>query len=399
MGQLVAIAKNTFLQTVRQPVYGIIVLVTLAGLGLAPTVTAYTLDDDNKMLRDIGLSTLLIQGLFLACFAASSVLDAEIEEKTVLTVAAKPIRRWVFTLGKYLGVLGALVAAHYLAGIALFMTMRHGVLQAAWEKPDFTVLVFGPGLFVVVAIIAAILNYLYDCRYLVTLFTLSVPALTLGAAVLLVIDRDWKLQAYEITQTMDDLPPEAVEPASLKGIVQFRPLEGEQQITGHRGLLVRRSWQGPINDADREYLLNLSDSYRWKRDVNYLVEESRKLEGMEVFKAGLLILVAIAVLASAAVAAATRVGAISTFLVCLCLTAMGLASDQIVRPLADAGKAWARALYGVIPNFQCMWMIDALSDHRIIPWSYVASTAGYGLLYALAGVLLAMALFETREVG
>ena len=33
MNQLIAIAKNTFLQTIRQPVYGIIVLVTLGGAG------------------------------------------------------------------------------------------------------------------------------------------------------------------------------------------------------------------------------------------------------------------------------------------------------------------------------------------------------------------------------
>ena len=70
MNPLLAIAKNTYLQAVRQPAYGIIVLVTLGGLAMSPFYTGWTLDDDNKMLRDIGLSTLLIQGLFLSCFVA-----------------------------------------------------------------------------------------------------------------------------------------------------------------------------------------------------------------------------------------------------------------------------------------------------------------------------------------
>jgi len=44
-------------------------------------------------------------------------------------------------------------------------------------------------------------------------------------------------------------------------------------------------------------------------------------------------------------------------------------------------------------------MVDALSDYRVIPWGYVASATGYGVLYAAAALFLGMALFETREVG
>jgi len=399
MSRVVAITKNAFLQTVRQPVYGIILLATLGGLALSPSITGWTLDDDNKMLRDIGLSTLLIQGLFLACFAASSVLDIEIEDKTVLTVAAKPVPRWQFVLGKYLGILGALTAAHYLAGMAFFMTMRHGVLQTARDTSDPTVLVLGPGIMAAVLIVAAVLNYIYDWRFLPTVFTLVLPLWTLSTVVLLVIDRDWKIRSFEITQTMDNLPPEVTDPAALRGIVEFRPLPGDSQIQGHRGLLVRREWDGPISDADHQYLLRLTDQLQWKRDVDFLVTESRKLQGLEIFKAGLLVLVALGILSSLAVAVATRLGMIANFVVCLAAIMAGLAADQIIKPLAEAGETWASILYRVIPNFQCFWMIDALSDNRVIPWSYLASAASYGALYALALLLLGMALFETREVG
>jgi ABC-type transport system involved in multi-copper enzyme maturation permease subunit len=399
MNQLVAIAKNTFLQTIRQPVYGIIVLVTLGGLALSPSITGWTLDDDNKMLRDIGLSTLLIQGLFLGCFAASNVLDTEIEDKTVLTVAAKPVSRWQFILGKYLGVLGAITAAHYLAGIAFFMTLRHGVLQTARDTSDPTVLILGPGVMLLVLIVAGLMNYLYERRFLPTVFILAVPLMTLSTTILLVVDRDWKLKTFETTQTMDNLPPEAVTPESLKGIIEFQPLVGESQIEGHRGLLVRKDWRGPINDADHKYLLNLSDSLQWKRDIDFLVEETRKLQGTEIFKAGLLILLALAMLAAIAIAAATRVGTVATFVICLAAILAGLAADQVIRPIAEAGTTWATVSYRLIPNFHFFWMIDALADNRVIPWSYVGSVAAYGLIWALGALLLGMALFETREVG
>lgn len=399
MSRIIAITKNTFLQTVRQPVYGIILLATLSGLALSPSITGWTLDDDNKMLRDIGLSTLLIQGLFLACFAASNVLNVEIEDKTVLTVAAKPVPRWQFILGKYLGVLGALTAAHYLAGTAFFMTMRHGVLQTARDTSDPTVLVLGPGVMLLVLIAAGVLNYVYDWRFLPTVFTLILPLWTFSTTILLVIDRDWKIRSFEITQTMDNLPPEVTDPSVFKGIISFRPLPGDSQIRGHGGLLVRREWQGPINDADHEYLLDLSSQLQWKRDVDFLVTETRKSQGVEIFKAGLLVLVALTILSSLAVAVATRLGMIATFAVSLAAIMAGLAADQIIKPIADAGEWWASVLYRIIPNFQCFWMIDALSDNRVIPWSYLVSASGYGVLYAIALLLLGMALFETREVG
>ena len=399
MNQLTAIAKNTYLQTVRQPLYGIIVLVTLGGLAMAPSLTGWTLDDDNKMLRDIGLSTLLIQGLFLACFAASSLLNTEIDDKTVLTVAAKPVSRAAFILGKYLGLLGALATAHYLAGIAFFMAMRHGVLQTARDTSDVTVMILGPGLMLLLAIAAVTLNYVYDRRFLPTLIALALPFGTLSTVILLVVDRDWQLQTYEVAQSMDHLPPQVVDNASLKGIIAFCPLEGERQIEGHRGHLVRKAWRGPISEADHEYLLSLSDELQWKKDVNFLVQSARELQGVEIFKAGLLVLVALVVLLSVALAASTRLGMFSTFLICLIVLSAGLSADQIIKPLAEEGEFWADVLYRIIPNFQCFWMMDPLSEYRVIPWSYIASATGYGVLYSVAILLFGMALFETREVG
>src|SRR5262245_7401566 len=138
MSQFVAVTRNTFLQTLRQPIYGIIVLATLGSLAIEPSITGWTLDDDNKLLRDLGLSTLLIQGLFLAAFGASGVISKEIEDRTVLTVVAKPIGRATFIAGKYAGVLLALCLAHYIAILGFVMTLRHGVLQTSAESSDIT---------------------------------------------------------------------------------------------------------------------------------------------------------------------------------------------------------------------------------------------------------------------
>lgn len=399
MNQLWAITKGTFLQSVRQPVFGIIVLVMLGGIALAPTMTGWTLDDDNKMLRDIILSTLLLQGLVLACFAASGVLDAEIEDKTVLTVAAKPIQRSTFILGKYFGLLGSLAAAHYLACIAFFMCMRHGVLQTAAEKSDVTVLILGPGVMLAVMVAAGVLNFVYGWRFLPTVVNLAIPALTVGAVLLLVVDRDFKFAVYETTQDIGPLPEGADKTGILKDIVEFRPTDGGPALAGNEGQLVRSNWKGPISDEDRAYLLSLVDDVQWRKNINYLVKKTRDVQGFELIKASALIFGAIGMMAAVALAAATRLPIVPTLLVNFAVVILGLISDQSIRPLAESGRRWATLAYRVIPNFQVFWMVDALEESRLIPLNYVFASLGYAALFSLAFVLLAMSLFETRELG
>jgi hypothetical protein len=56
--------------------------VLLVGGGLAlvlnTNVAAYTLDDDTKLLVDLGLSTIFIIALLLCAFTATNVLSLEI---------------------------------------------------------------------------------------------------------------------------------------------------------------------------------------------------------------------------------------------------------------------------------------------------------------------------------
>lgn len=399
MTQLLGVAKNTYLQTLRQPVYGIIVLVTLGGLAIAPTVTGWTLDDDNKMLRDLGLSTLLIQGLFLACFAASSVLNTEIDDKTVLSVAAKPVARSIFLSGKLVGVFGAIATAHYLAGLVLYMVIRHGVIQAAYEKSDLTVIFLGLIPLASMLVLGAVLNYLFDWRYLPTVVTLFLITGSLSTLILLAIDRDWKIQAYEVTQIVDPLPQEIGDPALFRGIVEFRPDAGQAHLTGHKGVIVRKMWKGPITESDLEYLIGLSSSIVWKNDCRFLADKARELQGSEVFKSGILVLGALGLLTAIAVAVSTRLGLMSTLLICLAAMGIGLTVDHVIRPIADTGALWARIAANALPNFQMFWMVDALADDRVIPWGYVGSAMGYCAVYSLGLLLLGIALFETREVG
>jgi len=399
MSKLFAIASNAFLQTVRQPIYGILVLVTLGAFVLAPPLTGWTLDDDNKLLRDMGLSTLLMQGLFLAAFSATAVVTLEIEQKTVLTTISKPVSRGIFVAGKALGVFAAVTLAYYLATIAFVMTMRHGVLQMSSETSDMTVIVFGPGMALLMLVAAALLNYLFDWKFLPTAVALIAPALTISAILLTFINRDWKFSKYQTTQRIDRLPAEIVTPDMLKGLLTFVPDPGYTWNPGSPGLLIRDNFKGPITDEERTCLRGLSSEYKWGQQLDFLVTETRKITTPDMLKAAYMILLAVLVLSAAALAASTRLGSVPTLLICVVVLAAGLVSDHFLQPIANEGVRWAQIAYRILPNFQFLWMIDALTDDRVIPWPYVWTVTGYALIYIAAFVALAAALFETREVG
>ncbi|HIJ52861.1 MAG TPA: ABC transporter permease [Planctomycetes bacterium] len=192
MYKLFTIAKNTFIEILRQPVYAIIIIAALFLFFMSPSLTMYTMSDDNKLLREIGLSTLFLAGLFIAIFSASGAVAEEIENKTITTVLSKPVQRPIFIIAKFLGVAAAVILAHYICTIALLMTIRHGVLESASDTHDWTVLataaVVAGGAF----LLSAFFNYAYDWKFSSTAVVLTGIFATLGIVFLSFIDRNWQ---------------------------------------------------------------------------------------------------------------------------------------------------------------------------------------------------------------
>ena len=138
--KLFTIAKNTFTETLRQPVYAVIIVAALLLFFISPSLTMYSFSDDNKLLREIGLSTLFLTSLFIAIFSASGAIAEELEKKTITTVLTKPVQRPIFIIAKFFGVAAAVILAHYICTIALLMAIRHGVLETVNDTHDWTVI-------------------------------------------------------------------------------------------------------------------------------------------------------------------------------------------------------------------------------------------------------------------
>ena len=59
--------------------------------------------DRFKFLKDLGYATISLTGLLVGLLGAAQLIPAEIERRTILTALCRPLRRWEFIAGKYLG--------------------------------------------------------------------------------------------------------------------------------------------------------------------------------------------------------------------------------------------------------------------------------------------------------
>ncbi len=197
MRQLLTLTKNTFIETLRQPVYSIIIVAALFLFVLSPSLTMYTMSEDNKLLREICLSTLFLTSLFVAIFSASGSVAEEIENQTIVTVLTKPIQRPIFILAKFLGVAAAVILAHYICTVALLMSIRHGVLEDASARHDWTVIGSAGATIGLTLLLTAFFNYSYDWKFSSTAVMLAAVFATLSIVFLTFIDRHWQFNPQE----------------------------------------------------------------------------------------------------------------------------------------------------------------------------------------------------------
>jgi ABC-type Na+ efflux pump permease subunit len=107
------IAVATWREAVRQPVAIIILCVAAAGTFASQFLTLYHFDEQTEfnVIRQMAVAQTLMAGIVIAVFTASATMADEIENRTMLTLLAKPVRRHEVVLGKFAGITMAVGAA------------------------------------------------------------------------------------------------------------------------------------------------------------------------------------------------------------------------------------------------------------------------------------------------
>ncbi len=113
MGGVSSIAVYTFREGIRKKtLIGFLILSIMVIFG-SQFMTAFLTtssdttgqsDLDVKLIKDICVTAIAIFGMLITIFVSASVVPTEVENKVVYTVLSKPVRRFEYLLGKFLGV-------------------------------------------------------------------------------------------------------------------------------------------------------------------------------------------------------------------------------------------------------------------------------------------------------
>jgi ABC-type transport system involved in multi-copper enzyme maturation permease subunit len=100
-----ALAYNTFREAVRDRVLYSILFFAVGVIALSLLMVEITVGDRDKVVRSVALGSVAAFGSIISMFLGISLVWGEVEKKTVYTILSKPISRWMFVLGKYLGMM------------------------------------------------------------------------------------------------------------------------------------------------------------------------------------------------------------------------------------------------------------------------------------------------------
>ena len=113
------ILRHTFLETIVQPIYTLLIAIGIGILAIFGMLPFFTLGEDTVMFKSVGLDVILLLVLIATLFATSKSIFEEIEDRTMLTLMSKPVQRWEVLVGKYLGIIVAALMAIAILGVIL----------------------------------------------------------------------------------------------------------------------------------------------------------------------------------------------------------------------------------------------------------------------------------------
>jgi ABC-type transport system involved in multi-copper enzyme maturation permease subunit len=215
MNRLLAVAANTFRETVRERVlYNLVffaILMTVSGLLLGQL----SIRQDEKILKDIGLAAMDLFGTLIAVFIGTGLVSKEIERRSLYPLLAKPLTRGEFFLGKFAGLAFTLLVNVAVMAAGLYLT-----LLVTGRSPD-------PGL--LAAVYPILLGLLLVVAFAMLFSTLTSSALASVFTVGVVVAGRYADVVRNMREVAPGVPPWLVE-ALYAVLPNFRNFDFKDRV-------------------------------------------------------------------------------------------------------------------------------------------------------------------------
>lgn len=376
--QLFAIAKNTFFESIRQPIMLVILVAAMVLIVLSNPLSAFTMDENQRMLIDIGLATVFLAGAVLAAFIATNVLGREIENRTALTVISKPVNRPIFVIGKFLGVTAAMIVVGFCMTFTFMLVELHTVIETVRDPVHLPVVVFGVGGVLLGVAAAAWCNYFYGTVFSSSVICFVTPLLFLAYLLSLNFGPEFDSQPFlrgfkdQIWLAVIGIMTAIVVLCAIAVAVSTR-LGQLMTLVTTVGLFV----------------LGLLSDWIFGRNISRLEGNWLTLarnQGLTTQEESTRIMR----WASGEIEETTKIIDVPTVPL---MEVPGVTTAEI----AEWTFSWVG--YSVLPNFQVLWLSDALTQNLVIPGGYLLESVIYGTLYSVAILGIGIFLFQRREIG
>jgi ABC-type transport system involved in multi-copper enzyme maturation permease subunit len=169
--RILAIARNTFREAVRDRVFALVAVFGLLLVSSSIILSPLTIGAQQKLVADIGLASISVFSVLVVLFVGSGLVSKEVDRRTIMTILSKPVSRFEYLFGKYLGLLGTI-------GVMIFaMTVLFALALLATGSRFELAYLFSLGLTVVeMMVITAVVIFFssFTSSVLTSIFTLGV---------------------------------------------------------------------------------------------------------------------------------------------------------------------------------------------------------------------------------
>lgn len=133
--RLAAIARTTAKEAQNQPLFWVELVLGSMLLVLFAFVPYNTFGDDVKVMKDSGLTLVMVLAIVLAVWSASVSIADELEGRTALTLLSKPVSRRTFIIGKFLGVIAPVFVMFIVLGSVFLLSVA---LKVSYEAAELS---------------------------------------------------------------------------------------------------------------------------------------------------------------------------------------------------------------------------------------------------------------------
>jgi len=131
--KILAVALNTWREAIRNKVLYSILFFACLITAVSAAFGSASIGDTGKFIKDFSLFSISLFGVVTTVVMGVNLLNKELVKRTIYNILSKPVPRWQFLVGKFLGLLATLAVMMCLMAIALLLLLWFVEARFEWE--------------------------------------------------------------------------------------------------------------------------------------------------------------------------------------------------------------------------------------------------------------------------